>query len=126
MSFSALPWPIFALVFFSMGIYLIYDSFQKKQHSIVFRLGVFALGIVGIFAAIEKTVNGLGILQLSHLLIDKIQIYITIFAIPLVFAGCYQAAKNDPIKRKKVLILIWLFLVLIILVGLMTYLRFYA
>ncbi len=126
MSFSTLPWPIFALVFFSMGIYLIHNSFNTKQHPIVFRLGVFALGIVGVFAAVERIVNSLGILQLSHLLIDKVPIYITILAIPLVLAGCYQAAKDDSIKRKKVLILIWLFLALIIFVGLLTYLRFYA
>jgi hypothetical protein len=117
MSFRYLPMDL--LIVIGVGILMIHwVSTIRKEHPMSFCTGVVLLSIGAILAGIREFIARIGILNSYLDLIRILAMAIGFLGLILLYIGVYIKVKDDPYRKKKVLLAIYTLVIILTLCGL--------
>lgn len=126
MSFSYLPWPLYVILVFGVGLYIIVFAIKGiRSHPRDFSIGLVLLATGCILIAINKTIESLSVNGSKIWQIDMVAIPLGVVSIVFIFAGVYKGTKHDPEKRKVVRICIYSIIGTFVMMGILVILALY-
>ncbi|RJG21451.1 hypothetical protein [Paenibacillus thiaminolyticus] len=126
MSFSYLPWPLYVILLFGMGLYIIVFAMKGiRNYPRDFSIGLVLLATGCILIAINKTIESLNINNSKIWQIDLVAIPLGVVSIVFIFAGAYKGTKHDPEKHKVVRICIYSIIGTFVMMGILVILALY-
>lgn len=114
--YNSLPWPVYLLVSFGVGILLIqYFSRNIREYTIPFSIGIILMSCSSIFAGIVRVFYLLGI-QWNLNIVESLPLF-GFIGLPLIFVGGYLKTKDDPEKRRIILFSITIATICLLMIG---------
>jgi hypothetical protein len=119
MSFGFLPWPIYILLIL-IAVFVCYAWVKEtwKEHPKFLTVGIVLQCIGALMAGIHRLIDKTGILITYLELIRNLSIICTVPALIFFIIGAYIKVKDDPYRKKTVLLLIYVLVTILTLCGL--------
>lgn len=126
MSFSYLPWPIYVILVFGLGLYIIVFAMKGiRSYPRDFSIGLALLATGCVLIAINKTIESLSPDNSKIWQIDMVAIPLGVVSIVFILAGTYKGTKHDPEKHKVVRICIYSIIGAFVMMGILVLLAIY-
>ncbi|WCF08124.1 hypothetical protein NDS46_28350 [Paenibacillus thiaminolyticus] len=126
MSFRYLPWPLYVILLFGMGLYIIVFAMKGiRSYPRDFSIGLVLLATGCILIAINTTIESLSINNSKIWQIDMVAIPLGVISIIFIFTGAYKGTKHDPEKHKVIRICIYTLIGTFIAMGIIALLAIY-
>ncbi|WII37420.1 hypothetical protein [Paenibacillus thiaminolyticus] len=126
MSFRYLPWPLYVILLFGMGLYIIVFAMKGiRSYPRDFCIGLLLLATGCILIAINTTIESLSINNSKIWQIDIVAIPLGVISIVFIFTGAYKGTKHDPEKHKVIRICIYTIIGSFMAMGIIALLAIY-
>ena len=121
MGFEYLPWPLYALLTVGSGILgILYFINLRKKHGKILVIWITIMALISIALGVSKVTDALTGYHIHYLVTHVItSIWIVIPIILLLLVAIYIKVKDDPVRRKAIIIGFWVWIVILaVLYGL--------